>query len=486
MNFAWQRLARPTVATQVHQFSHPVVFALVAFAADLAAITGASVLAGLAYHLAVYGNEGPLLLYLRTGIVVALFFTLPYLFQEKYRLTSFLTGDQRLASLFLIWNYAFLGMFAVDFLTRSSEMISRGSIIVFYFAGFILIALLRRALTRYVQQGCQSGRISAREVMLVGTSERIRDFLRRHEPSNHGLRIAHSILLDAHFDLGEREGDAQELDRTLEGALSLLRQDRIDDVILLLPWSRRALIDRCISHFMNSSVSIHLGPQPILDRFMDAHLTRLGSINTLTIVRPPLSSFEVAMKRGFDFLAAGFGLLLLSPLLLVCALLIRLDSPGPALFRQKRYGFNFEPFQILKFRTMTVMEDGADVKQAVKNDPRITRIGHFLRKWNIDELPQLINVLKGDMSLVGPRPHALAHDHEFAEKIAQYARRMNVQPGITGLAQVNGFRGPTDTDEKIMKRVECDLNYIDNWSMALDLRIILKTVFSKTAYRNAH
>jgi len=195
---------------------------------------------------------------------------------------------------------------------------------------------------------------------------------------------------------------------------------------------------------------------------------------------------EVALKRSFDILASVTGLTLLSPFLLLFSVLTKLDSTGPALFRQTRYGFNLEPFEIVKFRTMTVMENGDDVKQVIANDPRVTKFGRFMRKWNIDELPQLWNVLKGDMSLVGPRPHAVAHDQEFTKKIAQYARRMNVQPGITGLAQVNGYRGPTDTDEKIRLRVEHDLNYIDNWSFALDIKLIWMTLFSKKAYHNAH
>ena len=293
------------------------------------------------------------------------------------------------------------------------------------------------------------------------------------------MRINHSIILDEHFDNSPRKGDGLKLEKTLNEALSLTRQNRIDDVILLLPWSRSSLIERCVERFATSSVSIHLGPQAIFDRFIDARLSKLGSIATLNLIRPPLSATEIALKRIFDMIASALGLILLSPVLLLLVILTKLDSNGPALFRQTRYGFNLEPFEILKFRTMTVLENGDEVRQVTPNDPRITRFGRFMRKWNIDELPQLWNVLKGDMSLVGPRPHAVAHDHEFSKKIAQYARRMNVQPGITGLAQVNGFRGPTDTDEKIKLRVEHDLHYIDNWSFALDIRLIAMTLFSK-------
>jgi exopolysaccharide biosynthesis polyprenyl glycosylphosphotransferase len=184
-------------------------------------------------------------------------------------------------------------------------------------------------------------------------------------------------------------------------------------------------------------------------------------------------------------IVAGAALVALAPVLASIALLIRLDSRGPVFFRQRRYGFNQQMFRIIKFRTMTTLDDGDIVRQACRNDRRITPIGRWLRRWNIDELPQLINVLRGDMSLVGPRPHALSHDREFEQRIALYARRHNVKPGMTGWAQVNGLRGEIDTEEKLRRRIECDLYYIDNWSLLFDLKILLYTVFSRSAYRNA-
>ncbi len=481
-----QQVPGRVAASGSFSFFHPYLFGPLAFVADFGAIIVTSLLTGMGYHFAAYGDAGPVALFLKAGFLVGLFFTLPFLFREKYNLTSYITTDIHIPGLFLIWNYAFFSMFALAFLTKSSDIFSRGTVVLFYFAGFAVLALLRSALTSHVREGCKSGRVAARRIMLVGTDARIRDFQKQYQPWNHGLRINHSIVLDEHFDGSEQEGDARKLENTLNDALSLTRQDRLDDVILLLPWSRRSLIERCVDRFATSSVSIHLGPQAIFDRFVDARLSKLGSINTLNLVRPPLSRVETTLKRSFDILASATGLVLLSPLFLLFIIATKLDSPGPALFRQTRFGFNLEPFEIIKFRTMSVMENGHEVRQVVKDDPRITRVGRFMRKWNIDELPQLINVLKGDMSLVGPRPHAVAHDQEFAAKIAQYARRMNVQPGITGLAQVNGYRGPTDTDEKILKRVEHDLHYIDNWSFWLDITIIFMTLFSKKAYDNAH
>ena len=166
-------------------------------------------------------------------------------------------------------------------------------------------------------------------------------------------------------------------------------------------------------------------------------------------------------------------------------MLIRRESPGPVFFMQRRYGFNQEPFRIYKFRSMSAQEDGRVVTQAIAGDSRVTRVGRFIRRTNIDELPQLLNVLRGEMSLVGPRPHAMAHDQAFEREVALYARRHNVRPGITGWAQVNGWRGETDTPEKVLGRVAHDLFYIDNWSLMLDLSIMVRTVFSRKAYKNA-
>jgi exopolysaccharide biosynthesis polyprenyl glycosylphosphotransferase len=191
------------------------------------------------------------------------------------------------------------------------------------------------------------------------------------------------------------------------------------------------------------------------------------------------------LKRAADIIISSFGILVLSPLMLLVAVIVRLDSPGPILFRQIRKGLNGQPFRILKFRTMFVMEDGEVVTQAVRKDTRVTRIGRWLRRASIDELPQLVNVLRGDMSIVGPRPHALAHDNEYKNLITNYERRHHVKPGITGWAQVNGFRGETTELILMHRRVAFDLWYIANWSLVLDFWILIRTCFELLRARNA-
>ena len=194
-------------------------------------------------------------------------------------------------------------------------------------------------------------------------------------------------------------------------------------------------------------------------------------------VATPRTAFQRSVKRALDVVGSVVTMACLLPLLLIVAVAVALDSPGPIVFRQRRSGLNRREFVIFKFRTMTVLEDGSDVTQARRNDFRVTRIGKILRRSSLDELPQLFNVLKGDMSLVGPRPHALAHDHIYRVHIADYEARYHVKPGLTGWAQVNGLRGETESIKKMAERVKFDLWYVKNWSLVLDLHILFRTSF---------
>ena len=237
---------------------------------------------------------------------------------------------------------------------------------------------------------------------------------------------------------------------------------------------------------MNVPAAIHLGPQPVLDRFTKANVHRIGTIASLHLVRQPLSFTETSLKRLLDIVGAAALTVLLMPVFALVAIAIKLDSRGPVFFVQRRYGFNQHTFRILKFRSMTVAEDDRTLRSATRHDPRVTRIGRILRRTSLDELPQLLNVLRGEMSLVGPRPHALAHNQHFERTIADYARRHNVKPGITGWAQIHGLRGEVVSDDIMRARVEHDLYYIDNWTLGLDLRILGNTVISPKAFANAY
>jgi undecaprenyl-phosphate galactose phosphotransferase/putative colanic acid biosynthesis UDP-glucose lipid carrier transferase len=206
----------------------------------------------------------------------------------------------------------------------------------------------------------------------------------------------------------------------------------------------------------------------------------------IEVQRAPLSGAERFVKRLMDIFVATLALIFFLPVMALTAIAIKLDSPGPVIFRQHRKGFNGQQFIMFKFRTMTVQENGSMVAQATRDDPRVTAIGRLLRAASIDELPQLLNVLKGDMSLIGPRPHALAHDNYFENILSDYAFRHHVKPGMTGWAQCNGARGATPSIEHISERVKLDLWYINNWSLWLDIQILIKTFFEVLRKRNAY
>jgi exopolysaccharide biosynthesis polyprenyl glycosylphosphotransferase len=261
---------------------------------------------------------------------------------------------------------------------------------------------------------------------------------------------------------------------------------RPDDLCLAIPWSKPDVIEASLHAFLKLPAEVHLLSDSALERFGEAKVARLGAMLGLTLTRAPLTRVERFQKRAFDVVFASAALIALAPLFALVVVFIRCDTRGPALFRQTRYGFNQEPFRIFKFRTMKTMEDGAGVVQATRDDARVTRVGAHLRRLSIDELPQLLNVLSGQMSIVGPRPHAVAHDQFYDERLARYARRHNVKPGITGWAQVRGHRGEISDDSRMQARLDHDLYYIDNWSLWLDIKIVLLTIFSSHARDGAY
>ncbi len=275
----------------------------------------------------------------------------------------------------------------------------------------------------------------------------------------------------------------------VHGGLSELvdfgKRELCDKIIVAVPVSEQRLV-RVMDQLSILPVDVQLCPETMHLPCSVFGFSRLGRLQLLDVQRRPMSARDHYVKTAMDFVLAAIGLVLVLPFFPLIALAIKLDSSGPVFFRQRRHGYNHQIIRVLKFRTMTVLEDGPVVQQARKDDVRVTRVGRFLRATNIDELPQLLNVLKGDMSLVGPRPHALAHDAFYAELVDRYGSRLRVKPGITGWAQVNGFSGETSDPELMRKRVEHDVHYIDNWSVWLDAEIILWTVFMALTGRLVH
>jgi putative colanic acid biosynthesis UDP-glucose lipid carrier transferase len=260
------------------------------------------------------------------------------------------------------------------------------------------------------------------------------------------------------------------------GIAEFVKRNAVESIYIALPISSQPRIADLLQQLRDTTASIYLVPANIFDfQLVHPRCVEIHGIPALAVCDSPHQGLSGLGKRIFDIALAILALLLLGPLMLLIAALVRASSPGPALFKQRRYGLNGEEILVYKFRSMSVCEDGADVAQATRHDSRITPLGRFLRRFSLDELPQILNVLEGRMSFVGPRPHAVAHNELYRKLIGGYMIRYKVRPGITGWAQVNGCRGETDTLEKMRRRVERDIEYMNKWSIWLDLRIIGRT-----------
>jgi putative colanic acid biosysnthesis UDP-glucose lipid carrier transferase len=271
------------------------------------------------------------------------------------------------------------------------------------------------------------------------------------------------------FDLTKLAGDIDQL-------VKLAKEGSVDIVYITLPLREELRINNVVQQLSDSTVSVHYVPDLFMFDLLNSSLNNIKGIPIISIHDTPFYGVDGAMKRIFDILFSSAVLTVISIPLLIIAISIRLTSPGPVLFKQRRYGFRGEKIIVWKFRSMTVWEDAENVVQAKRHDPRVTKLGRFLRCTSLDELPQFFNVLQGSMSVVGPRPHAVAHNEFYRGQVKGYMLRHKVKPGITGWAQVNGYRGETDTLAKMEGRVQCDLNYIRNWSLWLDIKIVFLTI----------
>lgn len=459
-------------------FTH-VSLAAVAFLFEFTGIILTAISTGLAYHFTVYGGAGPIETYAAIGILTGLGYGLAFLIRDEYSIESLLQGPRNSGRIVFVWSFVFVGLAAIGFLTKTTHIFSRGWLVLFYALGMASVLLLNTALSRILTYLIARGWVHRRKLMLVATDVDLAAMDRDISEGVAGFHIAARVALP------HGAASPEEIDDALRAAVDNARTLGIEDVLISSALSGPDFLERAVNTFSTLPVAIHLSAGGLIGQFKDARVARFGGTAALSLTRP-LRPFETAAKRWFDIIVSAIALLLLSPLLGLIALLIKIDSQGPVFFKQRRRGYNSAEFRIWKFRTMTTLDDGDMVKQATRDDERITRIGKLLRRTSLDELPQLINVLRGEMSLVGPRPHAVAHDRIFEKRFADYPRRLNVKPGITGWAQVNGFRGEIKTDEAMRQRIDHDLYYIDNWSIGFDLYILLLTVISPKMRRNAH
>jgi putative colanic acid biosynthesis UDP-glucose lipid carrier transferase len=262
-----------------------------------------------------------------------------------------------------------------------------------------------------------------------------------------------------------------------------VKENRIQFIYLSLPMASQPRILHVLDELKDTTASIYFVPDMFITDLIQGRSGSVCGMPVISVCESPFTGSSGLIKRASDIILSLLILILIAPLLLLIAIAIKLDSPGPVIFKQRRYGLDGEEIVVYKFRSMTVTEDGGTIVQARKGDARVTRIGGILRKTSLDELPQFINVLQGRMSIVGPRPHAVAHNEQYRQLIKSYMVRHKVKPGITGWAQVNGLRGETDSLEKMEARIRCDLDYLRNWSLRLDLYIIFRTV--KLVFKDA-
>ncbi len=384
------------------------------------------------------------------------------------------------------WIAVIPALLGLAFFTKTSEEFSRVGTLMWFLAVPATICGDRIAL-----------RLVAREVRKRGLNTRVAAIA---GATTLGRRLARQmsaepwlgLSLRGYFDdrhpgrLDPKALAAAPIQGSLDDLVEEARAGQIDIVYIALPMRAEPRIHEIVRRLADTTASVYMAADFETFDLLHARWTSMGEVPVVSIHETPFYGVDGWLKRTEDIVLGSLILAVIAVPMLFIALGIKLTSRGPVLFRQRRYGLNGEVIDVLKFRSMTVAEDGENVQQATKNDSRITPFGAFLRRTSLDELPQFIHVITGEMSIVGPRPHAVAHNELYRKKIQGYMLRHKVKPGITGWAQVNGWRGETDTLEKMEKRVEHDLEYIRNWDLLWDLQIIFRTIFSKKARKNAY
>jgi Undecaprenyl-phosphate glucose phosphotransferase len=456
-------------------------------------IAAACYQAGAFYLRLMFGHLPFSTFYLAATFLLAAMFVVPCGFARDYSIKCLLDPKAQLRSVFVHWNTAYALFVLALFMTHATDFYSRGSVIAQYAAGLFTAIAVRLLATHLVAKSIKSGALIGNRVVIIGEEPFISETVERLNRNKRGTEIADIIDLDPSVPNSSIQANtpnpmdsAEQIRSAINRTEAIARREIVDDIVLSIPWPKKEQIRTFIDGLSAIPATIHAVPDPTWMGTAHPVLARVGGIHTVRLVRTPLTRRDQIVKRVFDLTVASTLLILSAPFLALVALLIKCNSKGPAIFRQRRHGFNQHEFRVFKFRTMNALDDGPVIRQATRNDNRVTWIGRFLRATNIDELPQLLNVIMGDMSLVGPRPHAVAHNNIYEEKIRLYARRHNVKPGITGWAQVRGFRGETDSVQKMRDRVEHDFFYIDHWSLLFDIKILAITLFSLRSYRNAY
>jgi Undecaprenyl-phosphate glucose phosphotransferase len=445
-------------------------------AVDVAVITASGLIATVVYHLVAMGEATWLL---TIGAHSGLLFALVMKSRGLYRPAALLSETEQRNGLVSSWIVTLLVITALLFLLKLGSNYSRGSVIGFSVIGLGALMGWRTFLRASLGRSILRGTLAGPRAIVIGGSEELSALSSLDVLQKYGMREV------GRFEFSRTENFSCERD-VANAASVAARAINAEQILLALSWADTRRRDFLSEKLRVLPLPVRLLPDQAADSIFSRCARQFGSEILFDLQQAPLSQLSLVSKRILDVTLSTVALVLSLPLLLLVSIAIKLDSPGPILFRQSRRGFNGKDFRIYKFRSMTVLEDGESISQARRGDHRVTRVGRVLRTTSIDELPQLFNVLRGEMSLVGPRPHAIAHDSAYNESIANYAFRHHVKPGITGWAQVCGSRGETAKLDLMKKRVELDIWYINHWSLWLDMWIILLTCFEVVRGRNAY
>jgi Undecaprenyl-phosphate glucose phosphotransferase len=431
----------------------------------------------LAYVFLVDRAIPPAELYLAAVLFIWLASLFIFNYVGLYKFAAIMAPVANLLRLLVAFGTAFLLLLAIAFSLKISAGYSRTWMFSYGMLAFAAIFLTRVIGYLLISHLAKIG-VFARNVLIVGggeAAEKLLDLMARERPC---FNFVAGIFDDRLERIGPKVGQAPVLGN-LDDLIEYVRSHRVDDIIVTMPWSAEERLGSIIDKLRVLPTSIHL--ESNLGGFRFSYRPSPNpfiGVPMVEVVKLPLTGWHIGLKSLEYKLFGGLLLLLFSPVLALVALAIRLDSKGPVLFRQKRFGYNNQVFEIYKFRSMYHGRPPEEkTPQATRNDPRITRVGGFIRRTSLDELPQLFNVINGTMSLVGPRPHSVEHNEEYAPLIRGYFARHKVKPGMTGWAQINGLRGETDTLEKMEARVRYDAYYAENWSLLFDMQILVKTVF---------
>jgi len=479
-------LARAIAAEPVSQAISPVVLAGIVRAVELVLIAA---IGGAVYAYTVLPIEGFEWRYAFADIAVAAAAVTMFQVFDIYNTTAFRTQVHQLSRLGIAWTLVFLLALACAFFIKFEDTISRSWAAGWYLAGLAVLFADRLVLTSVVRRWARSGRL-VRRVIIVGGGREGETLVRalRHEADS-DLRIC-GVFDDRVGDRSPPVVAGIPKLGTVDDLVEFTRRTRVDLILVSLPLTAEERVLHMVRKLWVLPVDVRLAAHMSKLRFRPRAYSYIGNVPVLDIFDKPIADWNMVLKSTFDFVAGALITIGLLPVMAATALAIKLDSPGPVFFRQRRLGFNNEVIEVFKFRSLHhKFADPTASKVVTKDDPRVTRVGRFIRKTSIDELPQLLNVLRGELSLVGPRPHAVEANTSnklWEEVVDGYFARHRVKPGITGWAQINGWRGEVNTPEKLQNRVEHDLYYIENWSLLFDLYILLRTPFALLRTENAY